>query len=111
MVAGFRGSGASEIWISKEEAEDIFEKSAPSENISDSDKQYWVNTALNSFESINKKLGELSRERANALLESYERVRKTIKSGQVSVEPLMPVDVLSLSIIVPKPRIVERIQK
>lgn len=26
------------------------------------------------------------------------------------VEPLMPVDVLSLSIIVPKPRIVERIQ-
>jgi superfamily II DNA or RNA helicase len=110
IVAGFRGSGASETWISKEEAEDIFEKAAPSENISDSDKKYWVNTALNSFESINKKLGELSRERANALLESYERVRKTIKSGQVSVEPLMPVDVLSLSIIVPKPRIVERIQ-
>lgn len=47
-----RGSGASETWISKEEAEDIFEKSAP----------------------------------------------------------LMPVGVLSLSIIVPKPRIVERIQ-
>jgi hypothetical protein len=42
------------------------------------------------------RIDALADERANALLQSYERLRKTIKGGQVSIKPLVPLDMLSI---------------
>lgn len=105
IVSGFQGTIGSEKWLSQEKAESLFEGVVPSENISDNDKKYWVDTVLKDFNKAKYKIDALAKERANTLLQSYERLRKTIKSGQVTVEPLLPMDVLTLSIIVPRPKI------
>jgi hypothetical protein len=105
IVSGFQGTIGSEKWLSQEKAESLFEGVVPSENISDNDKKYWVDTVLKDFNKAKYKIDALAKERANTLLQSYERLRKTIKSGQVTVEPLLPMDVLTLSIIVPQPKI------
>jgi hypothetical protein len=59
---------------------------------------------LKDFDKVMPKIDKLANERAKVLQESYERLRKTIKGKQVSIEPMLPADVLSVSIIVPQPR-------
>lgn len=103
LVSGFTGNIGSETWLSNEEAENLFEQVEPSMNLSDTDKKHWVNTILKDFDNLKQKIKKLAENRANDLMQSYGRLRKTIKVGQVSVEPLFPADVLSLSIIVPQP--------
>ncbi len=105
IVSGFRDTIGSEKWLTKEEAESLFEEVAPSENISDNDKRYWVTTILNDFDKIKDKVNSLAENRTEEIFKSYERLRKTIKGSHVSIEALLPVDVLSLSIIVPQPRL------
>lgn len=104
IVSGFQGTIGAEKWLSQEVAESLFERAAPSENISDNDKRHWVDTILKDINKTKGKIDALAKERADILLQSYERLRKTIKSGQVTVEPLLPVDVLTLSIIIPQPK-------
>lgn len=104
IVTGFEGIIGSEKWLSAEKAELLLEKTVPSGNLSDNEKRHWVATILKDFDAVRQKLDNIADNRADTLLQSYERLRKTIKSGQVSVVPLLPVDVLSLSIIVPQPK-------
>lgn len=104
IISGFKGVAGSETWLALQDAESLFEKVKPSGNLADSDKQHWVTAVLKDFEKVRPKIDALAYERAKALHQSYERLRKTIKGAQVSVEPLLPMDVLSLSIIVPQPR-------
>ena len=44
-------------------------------------------------------------ERAEELRQLHERVRKTLKGSKISIEPLLPVDVLSVSVVLPQPRV------
>lgn len=104
IVTGFQGTIGSEKWLSQEAAESLFERIAPSANISDDDKKYWVKTVLKDIDKAKDKLNALAKERANILLQSYERLRKTIKGGQITVAPLLPADILTLSVIVPQPK-------
>jgi hypothetical protein len=46
-------------------------------------------------------LNSLLKERTGVLLESYERVRKTVKSGKVTIQANPDIDVLSVAVIVP----------
>ena len=105
MVSGFRDTIGSEKWLTKEESESLFEEAAPSENISDNDKRYWVTTILNDFDKIRHKVDNVAENRTEDIFNSYERLRKTIKGSHVSIEALLPVDVLSLNIIVPQPKL------
>lgn len=78
----------------------------PSENISDSDKKYWLNQVLNQFKELESYITEFAETKAMELLKSYERLRrKATKSEKFIVQPLMPVDVLALAVVLPRPRI------
>lgn len=103
VVAGFSYTPDNASWLAFEEAEALFENAQPSSNMSDSDKQYWAIAVLQDFNKVMPKIDALAHERSSALQQSYERVRKTIKGKQVSIEALLPPDVLSVSIIVPEP--------
>ncbi|HLC15951.1 MAG TPA: hypothetical protein VJL89_06965, partial [Thermodesulfovibrionia bacterium] len=105
IVTGCQNMTDSAKWLSTEEAESLFEHTVPSLNLSDDEKRYWVNTILTGFDEIQQKTEGLIYNRAEALFRSYERLRQTIKGGHIVVEPLLPADVLSLSIIVPQPKI------
>jgi len=105
MVVGFKGEMGSEEWLTIEEAEDLLDKVEPSSNISESDKQHWIGDVLKHFELITDKIEKIATERARGLLESHKKLRKAVKAGKVSIEPLLPVDVLSVSVILPEPNI------
>jgi hypothetical protein len=91
--------------LSKEEAEPIFQNIIPSMNLAEGDKKYWVNSILNNMDKIQSELNLLVEKRAGSLAESYERLRKTIKIAKVQVSPVLPPDILSISVIVPQPRV------
>jgi hypothetical protein len=103
IISGYRGIGDSMDWLTVQDAEELFEKAVPSGNLSDSDKKHWLATILKDFDLVMPMLDSLAYERAGALKESYERLRKTIKGRQTTVEPLLPLDVLTMSIVLPKP--------
>ncbi len=103
VVTGFQNIPGSETWLSVDDAVDLFEKAQPSSSISDPDKIHWAKTLLKDFNKIIPKIDEFAKGRASVLQQSYERVRKTIKGKQVSIEPMLPADVLSVSVIVPQP--------
>ena len=103
IVSGYRGIGESIEWLTVQAAEELFEKASPSENLSDADKKHWLSTCLKDFDRVKPGLDSLANERAGALKESYERLRKTIKGRQTKVEPLLPLDVLTMSVVLPRP--------
>jgi hypothetical protein len=104
MVTGFHGANGPETWLSKEEAEAMFQKTVPSGNLPEGDKKHWVNTILSNFDKIRPQINSLAENRAKELQESYDRLRKTIKVNRTVITPLLPADVLSISIIVPQPK-------
>ncbi len=103
VVAGFKNTPGIETWLAINNAEELFENAQPSSSISDPDKNYWATTVLRDFNGVIPKIDTLANERASALQQSYERVRKTIKGKQTSIAPMLPADVLTISIIVPQP--------
>ncbi|HWR57946.1 MAG TPA: helicase-related protein [Thermodesulfovibrionales bacterium] len=104
IISGYKGIGDSTEWLDLQEAEDLFEKASPSGNLSDADKKHWLTVALKDLDRVKTGLDSLAYERAGALKESYERLRKTIKGRQTTVEPLLPLDVLTMSVVVPQPK-------
>jgi phosphoheptose isomerase len=72
---------------------------------SEGDKKHWVNTILSNFDKVRPQINSLAENRAKDLQESYDRLRKTIKVNRTMITPLLPADVLSISIIVPQPKI------
>jgi superfamily II DNA/RNA helicase len=105
IVVGFKGLIGSHEWMELEQAEREFELIMPAENISDSDKRYWLNQVLNQFKELESYINEVAQTKAVELINSYERLRKSMNSEKVIVQPLLPVDVLALVVILPKPRI------
>jgi superfamily II DNA or RNA helicase len=103
IVSGFKNIPGAETWLELDDTGALFENAQPSSNISDTDKNHWVTTVLKDFNKVMPKIDELAKERAKVLQQSYKRLRKTIKGKQISIEPMLPADVLSLSIIVPQP--------
>jgi hypothetical protein len=104
LVTGFVGTFGSENWLSSEDAHQVFERVTPSQNVSESERKHWVETVLRNFEAVTKKTYSLVEQSAGDLRESHERLRKTIKGHRISVEPLFPPDVLSVSVILPQPK-------
>jgi len=104
LIIGFKGDIGSEDWLSKDEAESLFKSVRPTTNVAESNQKYWIESVLNEFDTLKDKFDRLAFTRAENLLQSYEHVRKTMRMRKVNIEPLLPVDILSLSVILPPPR-------
>ena len=51
--------------------------------------------------AIQAALGELAKGRAAAQLQAHERVREAVKTRRVTVEPVLPVDILGAYVLLP----------
>jgi len=103
IIAGFNGMLGQEERLSTEAGEKLFESAAPSSNLSEDERKHWVNLVIKDFDKIHKQLNQLAEEKAQELLESHRRLRRATRGGRVSILPLLPPDILSVSIIVPQP--------
>ncbi len=103
VVTGFKNITGAATWLAINNAEELFENAQPSSSMSDLDKNHWATIVLRDFYKVMPQIDALANERASTLQQSYERVRKTIKGKQISIEPILPADILSVSIIVPQP--------
>jgi len=101
-VVGFEGMIGSENWMREEEAEKLFNEVSPTSSVSDVDKKHWASEILEQFNSLGNKIEELAKEESEKIKESYDRVRKAIKGEKITVTPLLPADVLSISILLPE---------
>ncbi|MGC8906940.1 MAG: helicase-related protein [Desulfomonilaceae bacterium] len=101
ILAGFTGFPPSETWLSASEAKRLFEQASPHGNVADEDKEIWLNKALCCINDITAKTKPLLELRSKELQDAHERLRKTIKMQRVTVNPLFPPDMVSVSVLIP----------
>jgi len=106
IITGLNGYIGSYEYIATKEAEQQFNSIFPTENVSDNDKKHWLNKVLDNFNKIDSHIEQIAENKAEDLLKYFEKMRKATKEKKkVEIEPLLPVDVLAISIILPKPKI------
>ena len=100
-LMAFRGSPDSPEWLTPEEAEALLD-ATPDRNIPADQQAHFLNLTTGSFSSIEKRIRETSKEQAEELLASHQRVRKIagIKHVRYEVEPKAP-DVIGIYIYLP----------
>ncbi|MBD3341204.1 MAG: DEAD/DEAH box helicase [Candidatus Lokiarchaeota archaeon] len=105
IIIGFEGNVEDHQWLSLEKAEELFYSIVPTGNVSEADKKHWLGNALNNINLLENEVDNFANQKSQNLLLSYEKYRKAVKSAEVEVEPLLPVDVLAISIALPTPKI------
>jgi hypothetical protein len=66
-------------------------------------KRLEIAELLNRLEEFKDELEDIAASRANALAQSHRRVREITKEGQIRVKPQLPMDILGLYVLQPKP--------
>jgi hypothetical protein len=87
------------------EAERLLDSVRPAANVPPEQKKHWADTVLKRLDSMQPDIERLAREKALQLADSHERVTEAAGLRKVKVEPLLPVDILALSVILPRPRV------
>ena len=103
IVTGFSGKIDEETWLTSEDAERLLDNVKPTQNITHEEKIQRAGSLLSEMPTIISKLIKVVDERAVELKDSHTRLSKAIKIGSVTVSPLFPMDILSVSIIIPQP--------
>lgn len=103
-IIGLRAEGGKMTVLPHEETSSLFESAAPSSNLAEGDKGYWLNEFLKNNGSVDQNVSELANARSAEILDSFKRLRKALKADKVEIEPLLPGDVLAVSVLVPEIR-------
>lgn len=103
LIIGFEGLYGSEKWLEPDEAEILFNKAIPSVSLSNEEKGHWVNLILENKNNWLVKINSIMQKQANEIQNSYDRLRKIIRGKKPLVKPIVPVDIISISILLPKP--------
>ena len=103
LLAGYRDEGNKKTWLKQSVAEDLFENIIPSANVLDAEKKYWVKQFIEEHESLRDELNRMAEKRAENLLQTYRRLRKAINGHKTSVEVSLPLDLLTVMVILPVP--------
>ena len=97
----FTGSMDQPKWLSDSDANQLL-AAAPSGNLIDSLVKQQLEQLITNLANFSKTLNETANNRADALLTAHTRVRQASRvTGKVSVEPVLPVDVLGCYIYLP----------
>lgn len=105
IISGFKGIAGSEHWLSKEEAESLFEKVQPSGNLSDKEKEDWITEMLKDIGKFISHFEGVAKNRIEVIKQSHDRLRKITKSSNININALLPADILALLVIVPQPKV------
>jgi superfamily II DNA or RNA helicase len=89
--------------LSTDKAKEILNQARPSANISTAEMVYWQEEALSTLNRLSSTFEKLALERAAHLVEAHERFREALDKGHrfKVVEPVLPMDLLGLYILVP----------
>jgi len=95
------GSSEQRIWLSAAEAE-ILLSASPERNLLPTQIDQQLGLLLPSLPQLRESLEPIAIERSRLQLESHERVREASRTkGRISIEPVLPVDILGSYILLP----------
>jgi superfamily II DNA or RNA helicase len=98
----FTGGSEGRKWLSSETAEQLL-AAVPDTNLVQTAIKQQLGLLLPALEPIQKDLEAIASNRANAQLAAHERVREASRTkGRVSVQPVLPVDVLGAYVLLPR---------
>jgi superfamily II DNA or RNA helicase len=102
MSLGFTGSPTSPRWLELDTVRGLLE-AVPSANLPDTVVKQQLRRLLQHEAALREAVNHFATERSARLVESHERVRKSVKmTGKVTAEPVFPVDFLGCFILVPE---------
>lgn len=97
-----RGPAANLEWLSGEEGEMLL-SAKPERNLIATAVDQQVGLLLDSLPAIQRALEPVAGKRAAAQLEAHERVRDAARAkGRVTIEPVLPVDLLGAYVLLPR---------
>ena len=96
------GSPASPVWLNAADSEKLL-AARPEQNLIATAIDQQLGLLLGSLTAIQSALAAVADERAALQLQAHERVREASKSkGRVSIEPVLPVDLLGAYVLMPR---------
>jgi hypothetical protein len=104
LLWGWQGDAeAAENHLNAEQAKDLLNRAVPSANITPAEQSYWLDEALSTLQKMTQVTDALASQRADHLIEAHERFREALDKGHrfKVVEPILPMDLLGLYILVP----------
>ena len=101
MSLGFTGTPQNPKWLELDTVRGLLE-AVPSANLPDTLVKQQLRRLLQHEAPLREAVNRFAVERSARLVESHERVRKSVKlAGRVTAEPVFPVDFLGCFILVP----------
>ena len=98
----YRGPAEAPDWIAPEESEGLL-AARPEHNLLPTAVDQQLGLLLPELSSLQVALEGLADERATAQLQAHQRVRAATRAkGRISVEPVLPVDILGAYVLLPK---------
>ncbi|MCB1865037.1 MAG: DEAD/DEAH box helicase [Chromatiales bacterium] len=102
LPLAFTGPVDAPQWLGAEIGERLLD-ARPERNLLPTAIEQQMNLLLPSLPRVQEALAALAAERAAAQLEAHERVREASrKRGRVSIEPVLPVDILGAYVLLPR---------
>jgi hypothetical protein len=96
------GTSTSLSWLTADETERLLSAS-PESNLTATAISQQVGLLIKTFPAIQQSLSDIAIDRATAQLLAHERVREASRhKGRVSIEPVLPVDILGAYVLLPK---------
>ena len=96
------GTGENVSWLDSEKGDQLLQ-ARPEQNLVSTAIQQQVGLLVRSLPVLQKSLEPIASQRAAAQLEAHERVREASKTkGRVSIEPVLPVDILGAYVLLPR---------
>jgi superfamily II DNA or RNA helicase len=96
------GTGENVTWLDPEKGDQLLQ-ARPEQNLVFTAIQQQVVLLVKSLPILQKSLEPIASHRAAAQLEAHERVREASKTkGRVSIEPVLPVDILGAYVLLPR---------
>jgi superfamily II DNA or RNA helicase len=104
VTIGLVGTDGHRRWLTSDDVKRLLDSAAPDVNISPEERLRAVDEALASLPVLQPDIDRIVRERSDKLAESHARVRAITGGGKPAVEPVLPIDVLGVYVLVPIPR-------
>lgn len=103
---GYTGGLSDNKFIGKEEALSLLMSAKPTQNLELSEQQYWLDQEMEWIgdeKTFREITDPLAYERSAQLVESHTRFRKLVNGSRYKVvEPVLPMDVLGIYILLPE---------
>ena len=102
VIAGFVREQTGIRWLAESAALDLLNSAQPDANLTTSDRDHQLTTALGLLDGLAPNLAAIAHDRAKRLAEAHTRVRTaTLSRGRTTVEPHLPPDVLGMYVLLP----------